>query len=121
MSIATLLTMSDETIHFKHGADCFTVKATETKMAALKKEFTAKDHGFKSGACDDPSVACRTTHGYQVCASSTGVEIPDILELETITAWTKDGHCWSATGSTKDVNDAKMWPVTIDAKTMEHG
>lgn len=47
-----------------------------------------KDHkDLTEGDCSAPAVKCTNDKGYKICASLEGVDISDIIELDSVHAW----------------------------------
>jgi len=91
-------TMLDETIRFRDGAACLEFTGGVKKIDWLKKEATAHGKEWKHGHCANKPVHCEKSHGFRICAAEAGVDVSDIIELESYHAFT-GGHCVDATGN----------------------
>jgi len=49
---------------------------------------------------------CEESHGFHICVAHPGVDVSDIIELESIHGW-GNGVCQDATGNKKDIGDLK--------------
>jgi len=96
-------TMLDETIRFRDGAACLEFTAGVKRIDWLKAEAKAHGKEWKHGHCANKPVHCEKSHGFKICAAHAGVDVSDIIELDSIHGFKPDGECSQATGSKKDI------------------
>lgn len=99
-------TMLDETIRFRDGGACLEFTAGVKRIDWLKAEAKAHGKEWKHGHCANKPVHCEESHGFKICAAHAGVDVSDIIELESIHGW-ENGVCQCATGNKKDIGNLK--------------
>jgi hypothetical protein len=69
-----------------HGA-CMSFTSSDERIEILRK--AAAEHGkhLAWGKCAEAPVHCENSHGYKICASHEGVDVSDIIELDSIHAF----------------------------------
>jgi len=101
-------TMLDETIRFRDGAACLEFTAGVKRIDWLKAEAKAHGKEWKHGHCANKPVHCENSHGFKICAAHAGVDVSDIIELDSIHA-DFNGVCHDATGNKKDIQHAREY------------
>jgi hypothetical protein len=102
MSDMIPMTILDKSVHYdKHGA-CITFTSSDEKIEWLRKDAAKHGHHLAWGKCAEAPVRCEENHGYKICASKEGVDVSDMIELDSIHGMYR-GRCYDASGSKADI------------------
>merc|ERR1711990_614662 len=100
--------MLDRSVHMDYHGACVAFTSTDSKIDALVHDSAKHGHHMHDGKCAEAPTRCEDSHGYKICASREGAEIPDIIELDTIHAWHK-GRCHSARAHADTLKFFEEW------------
>jgi len=100
--------MLDRSVHMDYHGACVAFTSSDSKIDALVHDAAKKGHHLQDGDCAEAPTRCEHSHGYKICASREGAEIPDIIELDTIHA-VHHGVCHSAEADSLTLSWFEGW------------